>query len=851
VSDHERVPHSFCSVGPSCDFVMLSRLVTRILLIWHCASNYSGNYTEKAEISLITPSATRLEASLPTQPEADVYRSCLSFEVKVMEVSNPGAVQTGGEGLMLDRCVLCTGVLHHAHKVAQLDGRPPQQPLYHQASREFNEDVLAPSELTSGMYEVLLYTLYNPDSEIDITLVGKVTVSLYVPELVLPATVPQLVTHPVEDRASGIARFQAHSDPRVAMAEWLAHFKRCCESLVPTAGSPGIGDARTSVITELRRLLQVLVSPALAETSMHTQIVSYLQHSGRFDVAGCVVPALQEYFEDWLTSDALSALMNCDDANNGDTTRTGAGSAPSSPSRPSSRPSSPTWGSGSNAGSPAKYGTGAASPGNKSSARKALRSGAAGVYVRPAYGNIQDAPWDELEAAASCLRLLRGLAYTGRDSRGGAPATAEKTSSDEGSLTEGHTADGSLDATALAEVAADLANAVFRQLSRVLQVWSTWYAAVKDQVKTCKGQVKLGQDAVERLQRGVTAACILLACVPALSADAQGGLLALCSDVRSFVAEIASAAMIEDTLDAGAEEEWRTWTGEHLTATLGRLLRLVLRYTYPDHDSAGALPQCVECVTTSLCALHDAALLPSSRWGLLVTLTEGTSLLCARLSQRLASYAVNDDTDDLAAALGYSLTLWGKAEPEQEAPKVKIAEPPTSAARKATRRASALTMFGLDATVDFNAAASSPTPTRNPSETLWDRAELSPTFKAGDIAGAGLFDREEAHRSMLTTAGAQAGDAVLYYLQENSAYVQCVQAVVLCLQALQPGPATAAQKGASLAPAKGKAMPTSTAQQDTVGVLTALQSIMDTVEDIGNALLRGRVLNPTLLKVWF
>jgi hypothetical protein len=846
VSDHERVPHSFCSVGPSRDFVMLSRLVTRIILNWHCASNYSGNYTEKAEISLITPSASRLEASLPTQPEADVYRSCLSFEVKVMEVYNPDA--TDGEGLRLDRCVLCTGVLHHAHKVAELDGRPPLQPLYQQTSREVNDDVLTPSELTSGMYEVLLYTLYNPDSEIDITLVGKVTVSLYVPELALPATVPQLVTLPT-DRTFNTATFQAHSDPRVAMAEWLAHFKRCCESLVPTAGSPSNEDARTSVIAELRSLLQVLATPALVETAMHTQVVSYLQHSGRFDITGCVVPALQEYFEEWLTSDALSALMNCEDADNADTTGTGAGSAPSSPSRPPSRPSSPTWGSGSNAGSPAKYGTGAASPGNKSSARKTLRSGAAGVYVRPAYDNIQDAPWDELEAAASCLRLLRSLAYTERGSRGA--ATAEKASSDEDSLTEGHTADDSLDATALAEVAADLANAVFRQLSRLLRIWSTWYAAVKDQVRTCKGQVKLGQDAVERLQRGASAACILLACVPALSADAQSSLLALCCDVRSFVAEIASAAMIEDTLDAGAEEEWRTWTGEHLTDTLGRLLRLVLRYTYPDHDSAGALPQCVESVTTSLCALQEAALLPSSRWGLLVTLTEGTALLCSRLSQRLASYAVNDDTDDLAAALGYSLTLWGKAEPEQEAPKVKIAEPPTSAARKATRRASALTMFGLDATVDFNAAASLPTPTRNASETLWDRAELSPTFKAGDIAGAGLFDHEETQRSMLTSAGAHAGDAVLCYLQENSAYVQCVQAVVLCLQALQPGPAATAQKGASLAPAKGKAMPTSTAQQDTVGVLTALQSIMDTVQDIGNALLWGRVLNPTLLKVWF
>jgi hypothetical protein len=632
-----------------------------------------------------------------------VYRSCLSFEVKVMEVSNPDAAQTGGEGLMLDRCVLCTGVLHHAHKVAELDGRPPLQPLYQQASREANEDVLTPSELTSGMYEVLLYTLYNPDSEIDITLVGKVTVSLYVPELALPATVPQLVAH-TADRAFDAAKFEAYSDPRVAMAEWLAHFKRCCESLVPTAGSPGNGDTRAGVITELRSLLQVLESPALAETSMHTQIVSYLQHSGRFDIAGCVVPALQEYFEDWLTSDALSALMNCDVANNGDTIGTGGGSAPSSPSRPSSRPSSPTWGSGSNAGSPTKYGTGAASPGNKSSARKTLRSGAAGVYVRPAYDNIQDAPWDELEAAASCLRLLRGLAYTERDSRGGAPATAEKTSSDEGSLTEDHTADDSLDATALTEVAADLANAVFRQLSRLLRVWSTWFAAVKDQVKTCKGQVKLGQDAVERLQRGASAACILLACVPALSADAQSSLLALCSDVRSFVAEIASAAMIEDTLDAGLEEEWRTWTGEHLTATLDRLLRLVVRYTHSDHDSAGTLPQCVECVTTSLCALHEAALLPFSRWGLLVTLTEGTSLLCSRLSQRLASFAVHNDAEDLTDALGYSLTLWGNAEPEQEAPKVKIAEPPTSAARKATRRASALTMFGLDATVDFNAA---------------------------------------------------------------------------------------------------------------------------------------------------
>jgi hypothetical protein len=838
----------FCSDDSFREISMISPFVACTLFIWYHIVNHVGNYTEKAEISLITPSASRLESSLPTSPEVDVYRSCLSFEVKVMEVSNPGAAQTGGDGLSLDRCVLCTGVLHHAHKVAELDGRPPLQPLYQQASSEVNEDVLTPSELTSGMYEVLLYTLYNPDSEIDITLVGKVTVSLYVPELALPATVPQLVAH-TADRAFDAAMFEAYSDPRVAMAEWLAHFKRCCEGLVPTSGSPGKGDARAGVITELRGLLQVLVSPALAETSMHAQIVSYLKHSGRFDIAGCVVPALQEYFEDWLTSDALSALMNCEDADNGDTTGTGGGSAPSSPSRPSSRPSSPTWGSGSNAGSPVKYGTGAASPGNRSSARKALRSGAAGVYVRPAYEGVKDLPWDELEAAASCLRLLRGLAYTKRDSRGA--ATTEKASSDEGSLTEGHTADDSLDATALAEVAADLANAMFRKLARLLHVWSTWYAAVKHRVQTCKGQVKLGQDAVERLQRGASAACILLACVPALSADAQSSLLALCCDVRSFVAEIASAAMIEDTPGAGLEEEWRTWTGEHLTATLGRLLRLVLRYTYPDHDSAGALPQCVDCVTTSLCALHEAALLPSSRWGLLVTLTEGTSLLCARLIQRLASYAVNDDAGDLTDALGYSLTLWGKAEPEEEAPKVKMAEPPTSAARKATRRASALTMFGLDATVDFNAAASSPTPTRNASETLWDRADLSPTFQVGDIAGAGLFDREEAQRSMLTSAGAHAGDAVLYYLHENAAYVRCVQAVVLCLQALQPSPATAAQKSASLAPAKGKATPTSTAQQDTVGVLTALQSIMDTVEDIGNALLRGRVLNPTLLKVWF
>ena len=242
---------------------------------------------EKAELAIISSSEMNPGG-------VDVYHTCLNFEVKVMECSN--TAYTG-----LDGCVICTGVLHFANKISELDGTPVD-PSVKQGQHESEElGVLAPTLLTSGVYEALLYTVYSPESEIDITLVGKVCMTLHVPQLAIPLPVSNLKHWP---ECFDLVKFNSEPDCRSAFTHYWMRFHACCKQINEyhdhqqqlgwTSQRP-----RAETLSEMESLLRVLILPYYAERELHTQLLNMLCTTGRDskDATKAVFRALHAYFQ--------------------------------------------------------------------------------------------------------------------------------------------------------------------------------------------------------------------------------------------------------------------------------------------------------------------------------------------------------------------------------------------------------------------------------------------------------------------------------------------------------------------------------------------------------------------------
>ena len=94
-----------------------------------------------------------------------MYKSCMNFEVKVVECASGRDSMSAGEEAPLSRCVLCVGVLQHVQKM--------HSGTRSEAAAAADSSILDPEELTPGSYEVLLYTVYNPDAEIEVEAVSE------------------------------------------------------------------------------------------------------------------------------------------------------------------------------------------------------------------------------------------------------------------------------------------------------------------------------------------------------------------------------------------------------------------------------------------------------------------------------------------------------------------------------------------------------------------------------------------------------------------------------------------------------------------------------------------------------
>ena len=228
----------------------------------------------------------------------ELFESCLSMEVKVVECAAGGATENG-----VEQCVICTGVLRSAHRVADLDGTPADHPTTRDDSDSAAvlEDALSPSRLLSGQYEVLLYTLYNPETEIDVALVGRASVSLYVPELDLDPM--QLDAVLARTGRFDPARFLESPNDRLAFLYWSARLSCCCFDLLSVGAMSTLSNStsalteRVAAAQELEALLCTLALPKYSEKVVLSKIISHLELATTPERKVAIISALDNYFQ--------------------------------------------------------------------------------------------------------------------------------------------------------------------------------------------------------------------------------------------------------------------------------------------------------------------------------------------------------------------------------------------------------------------------------------------------------------------------------------------------------------------------------------------------------------------------
>lgn len=281
-----------------------------------------------------------------TVSNSDVYKSCLNFEVKVMECADSSecfdyyntspntnhttaynktstAHSTNNSAMTasntttevrIEQCVVCVGVLQHAHKITEHTIVPA------------DDNILNPTLLTSGRYEVLLYTVYSPNTDLEVTLVGRIVVQLVVPELVLALPmVPRSEPVPFD-----VVRYQSKSEEG-AFVYWAECMVRVCDNIasveesiehamyntnisfdpantLSTAYTTAAGTntntnardlhkRRTELRAELQTLLCVLTLPQYAEHATHCAVVLWLCQCDGVRFRQRILPALHTFFQ--------------------------------------------------------------------------------------------------------------------------------------------------------------------------------------------------------------------------------------------------------------------------------------------------------------------------------------------------------------------------------------------------------------------------------------------------------------------------------------------------------------------------------------------------------------------------
>ena len=273
--------------------------------------------------------SSALDDSYLQEMHNSIFKSCLNFEVKVMEhnAKSDTFFDSDGKEVQLDTCSLCVGVLHQAHRL-ESEGDSSFHAENVTTSRESLDDVnlsaLHPKDLTSGLYEVLLYTFYNPEVDIDVTLVGKAIVRVHISEYKLP-TLSEVAasqgTHNVSksvnsQKAFDLALFASLDDDCQAFTYWLHCFCRNGLKLTEVTEQQqaaaqslfSLDDTspkdmkqfkrmRAKVMDELTALLGVLGAPLYAEKHVHDKIADLLRQSDPSNFRYNILPALHTYFQ--------------------------------------------------------------------------------------------------------------------------------------------------------------------------------------------------------------------------------------------------------------------------------------------------------------------------------------------------------------------------------------------------------------------------------------------------------------------------------------------------------------------------------------------------------------------------
>jgi hypothetical protein len=335
-----------------------------------------GNFFDKAEIAC------------PGMEEANVdnvnlYRSCLNFEVKVFEQFKEantayeedeeddiyrtddyqGSPQQGAANAAnantqpqrvnflrhasadgcsrVDKCVLCVGVLLLNQKVPLSgSGEEHTATAAAAAAPDSEEDLLSPKLLQSGKYEVLLYTLYNPDAEVDVALVGKVVVQVNISDSRVPTSEEVLALRdPQLDIKFSSKKFHSmvrSGDVPHAFAYWLQSLEECCANILQfdevfdrfaqaeaentAAYSAAGGAAAPQEVLEQQRLMYVkdskfylaakaqlfeeynsivlqLSRSMLSEKLVHTEVAHLLVHNNPQKFVTETLPALHVFLQ--------------------------------------------------------------------------------------------------------------------------------------------------------------------------------------------------------------------------------------------------------------------------------------------------------------------------------------------------------------------------------------------------------------------------------------------------------------------------------------------------------------------------------------------------------------------------
>jgi len=320
---------------------------------------------------------------------------------------------------------------------------------------------------------------------------------------------------------------------------------------------------------------------------------------------------------------------------------------------------------------------------------------------------------------------------------------------------------------------------------------------------------------------------------------------------------------------------------EKVCAFVSPLLQCCAKYASVAHNSAAPMPIGLANVCSCLDLLQRSVLWSSEHhFELLLTLTETVNAMCDRLEERVVEYNISGDLDSAwlnanmsgDANAGY---VWSMREAHNRPPPAPTVMAPTSARK--TRRGSALSFASppalINASGNANGTASGSNKVDNNGYVVATMCEyggevvninnapnrggnmfgvdvtLDSSTQAPNSVNAGFYslqqgpavDESAKAAQVLASTDLYAEETLLYYIHENSVYFNAVMSAVDTLVLLQRKPKKAS--------AKNKASAARSAEQSSVGVLTAFDRVCSVVEKLLAALCGGNVQDPARLKV--